>query len=246
MSRSPTTRFSDRADDYRAARPSYPAGAVDAMLAGRGSPATLAAADVGAGTGIMSRLLADRGVRVFAIEPNTPMRNAGEAHPSVTPIDATAEATTLDDRCVDLVVCAQAYHWFDQPGACAEFGRVLKRPGRLALVWNEADETTPVSAGYYALVRAAASADAPYHADAREPHVFPPFGDGVTTIAHYDHTLDADRFVARARSASYVPSSGNAWDSLERELRRLHAQHATPDDRITMRYRTRLWTFDIR
>src|SRR5688572_26600177 len=76
----PTGRFSDRAQAYSRHRPSYPAPAVDAMLAGLGEPARLSAADIGAGTGISSRLLAERGLTVHAVEPNQAMREAAEPH----------------------------------------------------------------------------------------------------------------------------------------------------------------------
>src|SRR5438093_12045072 len=69
----PVGRFSDRAQDYVKYRPGYPAAAFDAIVAGLGASADLIAADVGAGTGISARLLADRGVRVIAIEPNREM-----------------------------------------------------------------------------------------------------------------------------------------------------------------------------
>ena len=76
---SPTTRFSGRAADYVRHRPGYPAAAIAAVLRGLGDPVRLVAADVGAGTGISSRLLAERGVRVLAIEPNAEMRAATRA-----------------------------------------------------------------------------------------------------------------------------------------------------------------------
>ena len=75
----PTTRFSDRAADYVRFRPTYPAEAIDAVVAGLGAPEGLAAADIGAGTGISARLLAERGVGVFAGEPNAALRAAGRA-----------------------------------------------------------------------------------------------------------------------------------------------------------------------
>ena len=77
----PTSRFSDRADDYVKYRPGYPPAAIDAILNGLGPPASLVAADVGAGTGISARALADRGVRVLAVEPNAVMANAAVPHP---------------------------------------------------------------------------------------------------------------------------------------------------------------------
>src|SRR5262245_30605191 len=88
----PTERFEDRAADYSRFRPSYPAAAIDAAFAGLGAPPTLVAADVGAGTGISSRLLASRGARVIAIEPNAKMRAAAGPHPFVEWRDGRAEA----------------------------------------------------------------------------------------------------------------------------------------------------------
>lgn len=77
----PQSRFSDRAQDYAKYRPSYPSEAIDCILAGLETSGI--AADIGAGTGISSRLLADRGVKVIAIEPNAAMKQAAESHPLV-------------------------------------------------------------------------------------------------------------------------------------------------------------------
>src|SRR5438552_10165202 len=101
----PTTRFSDRAADYVRYRPDYPAAAIDALLEGVATPIT--SADVGAGTGISARLLADRGVPVIAIEPNPEMRSAAGADSRIEWRDGTAEATGLPDSSVDLVLSAQ-------------------------------------------------------------------------------------------------------------------------------------------
>jgi hypothetical protein len=154
-------RFTERAEDYAAHRPSYPDACIDAMLRGMGTPGMLAAADVGAGTGIMARLIAARGPLVVAIEPNGAMRAKAHEHERVLMEDGTAEATGLRDASVDLVVCAQAFHWFDPPAAFAEFRRVLKGTGRLALVWNEVDATTEIGAGYREILDGLATDETP-------------------------------------------------------------------------------------
>ena len=79
----PQQRFSDRAEDYAKYRPSYPSEAIDSILEGLEAPERLIAADIGAGTGISSRLFAARGVKVIAIEPNAAMREAEITHPLV-------------------------------------------------------------------------------------------------------------------------------------------------------------------
>jgi ubiquinone/menaquinone biosynthesis C-methylase UbiE len=101
-------RFSDRATDYAKYRPSYPATAIDRILEGLNNP--LVAADIGAGTGISSRLLAERGVRVLEIEPNADMRQAAAPHPLVKFYDSTAEKTGIADASIDLVTCFQSFH----------------------------------------------------------------------------------------------------------------------------------------
>ncbi|MGH2570868.1 MAG: class I SAM-dependent methyltransferase, partial [bacterium] len=129
----PRGRFTDRAADYVRYRPDYPAAAIDHVLNGLGDPSRLTAADVGAGTGISSRLLAERGTRAVAIEPNAAMRAAAEPHPRVEWRDGTAEDTRLAAASMDLVLCAQAFHWFRQEEAVAEFARVLRPRGRLVV-----------------------------------------------------------------------------------------------------------------
>ena len=137
----PTGRFSNRVDDYVAARPTDPAAAIDFLsLEGKLTPGD-AVADVGSGTGILTRLLIERGFDVFAVEPNEAMRRAaedalggrGEFHGSA----GRAEETGLPDASVRMVAAAQAFHWFDPAAARSEFRRILEPGGRVALLWNE-------------------------------------------------------------------------------------------------------------
>lgn len=132
----PLGRFSDRAVDYAKYRPIYPTEAIDKILEGLGDRSQLVVADIGAGTGISSRLLAERKIRVHAIEPNLEMRQAALAHPLVEWGEGTAEKTNLADCSVDLVSCFQSFHWFDPEPTLLEFCRILKPKGRVALVWN--------------------------------------------------------------------------------------------------------------
>src|SRR5262245_33155757 len=141
-------RFNDRAADYVRYRPTYPAEAVQAILDGLGPPERLVAADIGAGTGISARLLADRGVRVLAVEPGDAMRSAAAPHPNGSWVGGRADATGLRSASVDLVLCAQSFHWFQTPDALAEFARILEPQKRLAIVWNRRSAVDPLTAGY--------------------------------------------------------------------------------------------------
>jgi SAM-dependent methyltransferase len=137
---SQTDRFTGRADAYVVGRPTYPPIAIDTLLAGLGDPQTLVVADLGAGTGISARAVAERGPRVIALEPNAAMRAKAEAHERISWVDGTAEATTLGEAAVDVAAAFQAWHWFDHDAAVCELRRVVRPGGRIALLAYERDE----------------------------------------------------------------------------------------------------------
>jgi ubiquinone/menaquinone biosynthesis C-methylase UbiE len=149
----PLKRFSNRADNYVKYRPGYPDAVIDILKSDCGLTKTSIVADVGSGTGILTKLFLDNGNSVFAIEPNAAMRLAAERllghSQGFKSIDANAEATTLDAQSVDLVTAAQAFHWFDQAKAKREFARILKPGGWVVLIWNERRlDSTPFLGAY--------------------------------------------------------------------------------------------------
>jgi SAM-dependent methyltransferase len=135
-----TERFSNRVDTYVKYRPSYPEAAIDYLYGTVGLNANSVIADIGAGTGIFSRLLLARGSKVIAVEPNQAMREAAEKEsegdPNLRIVSGSAEATGLLDHSVDCIVCAQAFHWFDRFPTQSEFRRILKLGGKVILIWN--------------------------------------------------------------------------------------------------------------
>jgi SAM-dependent methyltransferase len=135
---------------YERARPSYPAEAIEWLVSRTGLGPGQLVADVGAGTGKLTRLLAGSGARVVAVEPVAEMRALIEG---VETVDGTAEALPFEDGAVDVVTVAQAFHWFDHARALPEIHRVLRPGGRLALFWNMRDLENPVSRGVEDLVR---------------------------------------------------------------------------------------------
>jgi ubiquinone/menaquinone biosynthesis C-methylase UbiE len=133
--------FTGLAGDYAKFRPGYAPQVATALLGLlQRDTASIDAADVGAGTGIWTRMLAERGLRsVVAVEPNDDMRSQGVATSQGTRIawqKGSAEATTLADGSVDLLSMASSFHWAEFDAACAEFHRVLRPGGVFVALWN--------------------------------------------------------------------------------------------------------------
>lgn len=136
-----TTRFTDRVENYIKYRPSYPAEVIEYLKSEGILRSDSVIADIGSGTGISAELFLKNGNTVFGVEPNDAMREAAEKllfqYSNFRSINASAEDTMLPDNSIDLIICAQAFHWFDIPKVKIEFKRILKPNGRINLMWNE-------------------------------------------------------------------------------------------------------------
>jgi len=123
---------------YERSRPGYPDDAVRWLV----GEEPLDVVDLGAGTGKLTRSLVARGHRVTAVEPLPEMiSHLCEAVPTATAVEGGAEAIPLADGRADVVVVAQAFHWFDHGPALREIARVLRPGGRVSLIWNVRDES---------------------------------------------------------------------------------------------------------
>ncbi|MBB6627637.1 class I SAM-dependent methyltransferase [Nocardioides sp. KIGAM211] len=132
--------FGSVADAYDRGRPSYPREAA-AWLVG---PDPVTVLELGCGTGKLTEQLVALGHDVHATDPDAAMLAVlAKRLPDVRSTQASAEEIPMADGSVDVVVCAQAFHWFDLDRALPEIARVLKPGGRLALVWNWRDERIP-------------------------------------------------------------------------------------------------------
>lgn len=133
--------FTGLAKNYSSYRPGYSQSVLRALLSLLNKPVEMCRfADVGAGTGIWTRMLADTNPEmIIAVEPNDDMRKTGIDDSCETKIEwrkGTGEATTLADQSVDMLSMASSFHWVDFNAGCEEFHRVLKENGRFVALWN--------------------------------------------------------------------------------------------------------------
>jgi SAM-dependent methyltransferase len=144
--------FGPHADAYRA-RPTYPAELVDGLCSDAGARAGDAVADVGAGTGIFTALLVERGFSVTAVEPNPAMR-ARAPEMNVRWLAGSFDATGLEDGSQRWVTAAQAFHWARPATALPELRRVLGPGGALTVLWNDREsDRDPLVAWTAALIK---------------------------------------------------------------------------------------------
>lgn len=181
--------FNDAADTYERVRPSYPDVVADIIL--ENAPSSVL--DLGAGTGKFTRLLVGRVPTVIAVDPAPSMLDElSRMLPSVDARVGTAEQLPVDDNSVDLVVCAQAWHWVDRDRATPELARVLRPGGEVALVWNSRDRS---AAWVDALADLFPSAHGGWTL-AEIVRLGHPFTDPEEQIVEWSETIDADGLCA--------------------------------------------------
>jgi len=240
--------FTHCADDYARHRPGYPAEALEVLASKFGPPPGKMAADVGAGTGIFSTLLAGAGWSVVSLDADAVLlRHAPSADPLIRRVCATAERTPLVEAGLHLVTCAQAFHWFNPPVALAEFARILRPGGGLALLWNNRDAAqSEFVRRYERLIKTYNPAyDREYRRQDWPAKIAAEGRFTATEHARYARTweLSPGEFVGFSRSVSYIRNvlSGERMSCFERDLRELlRAEFGSGPCRLPLI--TELWT----
>ena len=208
-----------------------------------------AVADIGSGTGIFTGLLLARDYKVYGVEPNEAMQEAAikqfAGKDNFIPVAGTAEATNLPANSIHLVVCAQAFHWFDAAKTKTEFKRILKEGGYVALIWNNRDaDTDEFSKAYEGLLKQdSVDYDKVNHRNIGDINFKAFFKDGLYEVVKYPNVqvFDEEGLLGRAFSSSYVPAEdteeGKKFKTL---LKALFAKYNT-EGKVSFYYQTEVY-----
>jgi len=245
----PTKRFSDRVDNYVKYRPGYPDKVIEYLQNECGLSGGSVIADVGSGTGIFTSLLLAKGYKVYAVEPNADMQSAAVqqlgSNKNFIPVDGSAEATMLTEKSVDLIVCAQAFHWFNNEKTKAEFKRILKDNGHAALIWNNRIAgVDDFSIAYEnALKLDSIDYNKVNHRNINDIDFKAFFKDGVYNEVKFPNVqvFDEAGFLGRAFSSSYVPAEGTeAGENFRLLLKAMFARY-NENGKVMFHYQTEVY-----
>jgi len=244
-----TQQFSDRVDDYKKYRPNYPSEIIFLLKQQCELNHKTTVADVGSGTGIFTKLLLPHAKMVYAVEPNDAMRKTAEQLlPDEThfkSVNGTAEDTTLQSDGLDIVIAAQAFHWFDHERAKREFIRILKENGHIVLIWNDRNtEQSDFIKAYEELLLTYIPEYAHVNAHNIPKDVFDHF--------YYPNTwklftftqcqiFDFDGLKGRFCSSSYTPKEGHpSYSYVIRKLKHLYERYQI-NSTIRFEYMTKVY-----
>jgi SAM-dependent methyltransferase len=249
MSAEPTKRFTDRVDNYVKYRPGYPDAVIKTLQGECNLSANSIVADVGSGTGIFTGLLLKNGFKVYAVEPNAAMQQAAKQqyndNENFIATDGTAEATTLAANSIDLIVCAQAFHWFNDGRTRVEFKRILKDSGHVALIWNNrlADADDFSVAYENMLKKDSIDYNKVNHRNIKDIDFKAFFKDGDYKFIKFvnEQIFDETGLMGRAFSSSYIPAEGTLEGEKFRRLLKAVFDKHNKDGKVSFSYQTEIY-----
>ena len=229
-------KFTGKAEAYAGARPQYSEEFISYLFDEVGFQEGCTVADIGSGTGILSRQLAENGAQVTCVEPNSDMLAEAKVYlqefENCMFIQRPAEDTGLEPCSVDFVTAAQAFHWFDMPRFRAECQRVLRPKGKVILVWNHRCDDAPVILALAKVNREFCPAFKGFSGGMSEEsaQISAFFKDGVFCRRSFSNVQFSTRsqWIERSLSSSYAPKKGDLqYDSYCLALGKLFDEYTT-------------------
>ncbi len=232
---------------YSLYRPSYAVEAIDTIIRISKISGTGRIADIGSGTGILSKQFLDLGYRVTGIEPNSIMKSTGDKllsqYKEFIHLPGTAEDTTLETNTIDLLVVGSAFHWFDRTMAKKEFVRIVKPPHWCAILQNRQINESPFMSAYDETVkkyREKTSEELFGHVRVRDAEYANFFNQFQTLEYENNFSIGYTELKGKLNSVSYLPEiESNAYKLLIEELSSLFHQFAV-NGKILFTYTTKL------
>lgn len=211
----PTERFSNRAATYDQYRPGYPRELLDYLRDEWGITPKHKVADIGSGTGLLTRLFLENGNVTYAVEPNGEMRAVADRllsdYANYVSVGGSAEKTALPTATIDLITAGTAFHWFGDE-ARTEFQRILRPDGLLALIWNKRRSAAdPFMIAYKNVLLEHVGHHCNTQFDEIEARIDRWFS-GAFEYASFDNVqlFDLEGFLGRVFTSSYTPLAGSA------------------------------------
>ena len=241
----PTTRFSNRVENYIKYRPSYPKEIISFLENDLNLQKNQRIADIGSGTGLFAELLLQEKYEVVCIEPNEEMRKAAEKrlshYKTFSSFSQRAEHTSLDAHSIDLIVVATAFHWMEPVATKKEFKRILKPNGNIVLIWNIRKTDNPFLKEYH-LLKQLNSIDPP-HNNVNEEIIQAFFAPKFMMTKSFDNVqlLNFEGLKGLLLSSSYIPLPGqDSYDAMIENLVKLFLKYSKKG-LVKMEYETKAY-----
>jgi len=228
-----TKKFSGLAEDYTQGRPAYAQNFIKLLREEFGLDKNCTVADIGSGTGKLSKQILELGSIVYCVEPNDDMRAVARrelrTYNNFKSVCGEASDTTLNSCSVDFVTAAQSFHWFDTEKFKAECKRILKPDGMVILVWNTRDMSSQFNVKSYEIYKKYCPMFKGYHNGMKDDNKrITDFFDNKCQRVSFENPIcfTKEKFILRSLSASYSIQNGNEnFESYIKELEDLFDEY---------------------
>jgi SAM-dependent methyltransferase len=230
-----TSKFTGKAETYKKFRPDYPVDYINYIISYNNLEQDSVIADIGSGTGKLTKQLLDRSHKVIAVEPNDDMRSTAEkqlgGYKNFISVNGTAENTGIAGESIDLITVAQAFHWFDVQKFKMECIRILRPNKNVALVWNSRNFESQLVIDNAEVCKRICPLFTGFSGgkdeDSLELNSFFKGGKYDFKVFRYDLTYDLDGFLGRNLSASYAPKeTDETYREFVKELTELFERYS--------------------